>query len=163
FHELSFAVFRAAPEDSARQQTFQLASDLPAQGWTWSELSQSPYARTDPTPYDRKFSLDFATGDAAFAPGIGAAQGAVFLFSDLLSDHLLFASVTSFQGNGLGGLINNLNGSLFYLNQKRRLNWGAGAFRIRGLFYENDFRTVYDETSFGTFADLRWPFSRFSR
>jgi hemolysin activation/secretion protein len=31
------------------------------------------------------------------------------------------------------------------------------------LFYENDFRTVYDETSFGTFTDLRWPFSRFSR
>ncbi len=163
FGDLTFNIYRATSDDSATSQEFALAEGVPTAGWAWSELTASPYARTDPTPYERKFSLDFAAGDAALAPGIGSAQGAVFLFSDLLSDHLLFASVTSFQGNGLGGLVDNLNGSLFYLNQKRRLNWGMGAFRVRGLFYEDDFRTVYDETSFGAFTDFRWPFSRFSR
>ena len=163
FGDLTFGIFSAVADDSAASQTFALADSLPQQGWVWPELAESPYARIDPMPYERKFSLDFAAGDAAFAPGIGTAQGAIFLFSDLLSDHLVFGSVTSFQGNGLGGLVDNLNGSVFYLNQKRRLNWGAGAFRVRGLFYEDDFRTVYDETSFGTFTDIRWPFSRFSR
>ncbi|MBI4421318.1 MAG: PD40 domain-containing protein [Gemmatimonadetes bacterium] len=164
FADLTFGVFRTSPgADSVAAEPFALAATLPPPGWSWPELALSPYARTDPTPYERKFSLDFAAGDAAVAPGVGTAQGAVFLFSDLLSDHLLFAAVTSFQGSGIGGLIDNLNGSVFYLNQKRRLNWGAGGFRIRGLFYEDDLRTVYDETSFGGFADLRWPFSRFSR
>lgn len=164
FNELSFGVYRAAAiSDSAPQFSLAADSTLPEWGWSWPELTDSRYARADPMPYERKFSLDFATGDAAIAPGLGTAQGAVFLFSDVLSDHLLYGTVTSFQGGGLGGLIDNLNGSLFYLNQKRRLNWGAGAFRIRGLFYENDFRTVYDESSFGAFADLRWPFSRFAR
>ncbi|MSR07365.1 MAG: hypothetical protein EXR93_09925 [Gemmatimonadetes bacterium] len=164
YGELSFAIYRSTGAASDSSVEFALAQEPPPPwGWAWPELTGSPYARSDPTPYERRFTLDFAAGDAAIAPGMGTAQGAVFLFSDLLSDHLLYGTVTSFQGAGVGGLIDNLNGSLFYLNQKRRLNWGAGAFRVRGLFYEDDFRTVYDESSFGTFADLRWPFSLFER
>src|SRR6185503_3955928 len=109
FHDLSFGIFRAVADDSATSDQFGLPDTLPAAEWNWTELNTSPYARTDPTPYERKFSLDFAAGDAAFAPGIGAAQGAVFLFSDLLSDHLVYTSITSFQGNGIGGLVDNLN------------------------------------------------------
>ncbi len=163
FHELSFGIFRARPEDLADPVTFALAPERAAPGWPWPELTDSPYARADPTRYERKFSLDFAAGDAVVAPGVGAAAGALFLFSDFLSDHLLFLSLTSFQQSQLGNLLENFSGSAFYLNQKRRLNWGAGAFRLRGVFYEGDFETIYEETSFGGFAVARWPFSRFSR
>lgn len=164
FSGLTLGVFRSKSSvDTSDVIEFELPRDLPERGWSWSELVNSPYTRTDPTPYERRFSLDFAAGDALVVPGLGAAQGATFLFSDLLSDHLVFLNLTSFQGNGVGGLIDNINGSAFYVNQKQRLNWGVGIFRLRGLFFEGDFENLFDETSFGTFTEFRWPFSRFSR
>jgi len=162
FHELSFGIFRARkPPDTA--QVVALAPDRAEPGWAWPELGDGRYARADPTAYERRFSLDFAAGDAIVAPGVGAATGALFLFSDFLSDHVLFLSVTSFQESDFGNLLENFSGSAFYLNQKRRLNWGLGAFRLRGVFFEGDFETIYRETSFGAFGEVRWPFSRFSR
>lgn len=167
FADLSFNIYvapPAAPGDTAR--TFTLAAipdSMPAAAWTWGELSHPQYARTDGAPYERKFSLDFAAGDAAVAPGLGSAQGAVFVFSDLLSDHQVFFSLSSFQTAGFGSLVDNISGSVFYLNQSRRINWGVGAFRQRGLFYEGDFNSLFEERSWGAFAQVRYPLTRFRR
>jgi hypothetical protein len=164
FHELSFGIYRSrqAP-DSGATTVVALAPERAEPGWSWPELGDQRYARSDPAAYERRFSLDFAAGDAIVAPGVGAATGALFLFSDFLSDHVLFFSVTSFQQSDFGNILENFSGSAFYLNQKRRLNWGLGAFRLRGVFYEGDLETIYRETSFGAFGEVRWPFSRFSR
>jgi len=78
FADLTFSIYVAAPLNEATS-TFTLANapdSLPAPAWTWGELSHPQYARTDGAPYERKFSLDFAAGDAAVAPGLGSAQGA---------------------------------------------------------------------------------------
>ena len=164
FADLSFNIYVAPPLHDARS-TFTLAAadSLPVPAWTWGELSHPQYARADGTPYERKFSLDFAAGDAAVAPGLGSAQGAVFVFSDLLSDHLVYVSLSSFQGAGFGTLLDNVSGTAFYLNQSRRINWGVGAFRQRGLFYEGDFNSLFEERSYGAFAQVRYPFNRFHR
>ena len=164
FADLSFNIYAGDPlADTSAAGTFALAKDLPPPEWTWGELSHPRYARADATPYEKKFTLDFAAGDAFVAPGLGSAQGAVFLFSDLLSDHVVFVSLSSFQGSGLGNLVDNVNGTVFYLNQARRVNWGVGAFRQRGLFYEGDFSSLFEETSYGFMAQLRYPFTRFRR
>jgi hypothetical protein len=163
FHELSFGIFRSRQNLADTGAVVALADAREAPGWSWPELGDDRYARADPTAYERRFSLDFAAGDAVVAPGIGAGTGALFLFSDFLSDHVLFLSVTSFEQSGLGNFFENFSGSVFYLNQKRRLNWGLGAFRFRGVFFEGDFDAIYRETSFGAFGEVRWPFSRFSR
>lgn len=164
FADLSFNIY-VAPALTDSAGTFALGNpdSLPAPAWTWGELSHPQYARADGTPYERKFSLDFAAGDAAVAPGLGSAQGAVFVFSDLLSDHLVFLTLSSFQTAGFGSLLDNVSGSAFYLNQSRRINWGIGAFRQRGLFYEGDFNTLFEEKSYGAFAQVRYPFTRFRR
>src|SRR5713101_5730853 len=164
FADLSFNIYVAPPINDVTT-TFALApaESLRAPAWTWGELSHPQYARADGAPYERKFSLDFAAGDAAVAPGLGSAQGAVFVFSDLLSDHLMYLTLSSFQGNGFGNLIDNVNGSAFYLNQSRRINWGVGVFRQRGSFFEGDFNTLFEETSYGVFAQVRYPFTRFRR
>ncbi len=163
FADLTFNIYLTPPlTDSS--STFAIAPDtLPPPSWTWGELSHPQYARADASPYEKKFSLDFAAGDAVVAPGLGAAQGAVFLFSDLLSDHLLFLGLSSFQGSGFGSLLDNVNGTAFYLNQARRINWGVGVFRQRGLFYEGDFNTLFEEKSLGIFGQVRYPFTRFRR
>jgi hypothetical protein len=165
FADLSFNIYSAVPLADTAGPTFTLApaESLPPPSWLWGELSHPQYARADAVPYEKKFTLDFAAGDAVVAPGLGAAQGAVFLFSDLLSDHMLFVAVSSFQGSGFGNLLDNINGTAFYLNQARRVNWGVGAFRQRGLFYEGDFNTLFEETSYGVFAQVRYPFTRFRR
>jgi hypothetical protein len=165
FSDLTFKVYRGAPDHSARAngQVLALPETVDTVTWRWPELVSSPYIRADPEPYEPGLSLDFAFGDAVIAPGVGSAQGIVFQFSDLLSDHLLYVTGSTFQGQNFGSLIDNINGSVFYLNRKHRLNWGAGAFRLRGLFYEGDFATLYEETSVGGFGSVRWPFSRFKR
>ena len=164
FADLSFNIYVASPL-TEEADAFRLASSdsLQPPSWTWGELSHPQYARADGSSYERKFTLDFAAGDAMIAPGLGGAQGAVFMFSDLLSDHLLFLTISSFQGAGWGSLLDNVNGTAFYLNQSRRINWGVGAFRQRGLFYEGDYNTLYQETSYGAFAQVRYPFNRYRR
>ena len=173
FGNLSFNIYRAYPESqpSDSMVMFALADEIASDGqelrsgpWHWPELTDSPYAREDPQPYKSRFKLDFAAGDVIVVPGTGSAQGLVFRFSDLLSDQLLFVGATTYQSrNTFGSLLQNINANVFYLNRKRHLNWGLGAFRLRGVFLQGDFRTTYEETSYGGFVDLRWPFSRFSR
>ena len=165
FHQLSYTIFRSPV---ANDSTFEIIGlppidEMDDPGWEWAELSDSSHVRADPTPYETSFSLDFAAGDAVVAPGVGNAQGALFLFSDLLSDHLFFVGISSFQADGVGGFLDNVNATVLYLNQKQRLNWGVGAFRLRGRFLEGDFVSVFEETSFGGFGLARWPISRFAR
>jgi hypothetical protein len=163
FGDLSFNIYVARPLADSAAGAIALAADRQPAGWTWPELEHAELASPGAVPYARHFTLDFAAGDAVVVPGLGAAQGAVFVFSDLLGDHSALLQVSSFQGNGLGSLLDNLSGTAFYLNQAHRLNWGAGVFRLRGRFYEGDFNTIYDETSAGAFGQLRYPLDRFRR
>ena len=161
FADLSYGVYFARLDADATLPAVSLAAERQPPGWTWAELDaeESP-ATAD--PYRSRFSLDFAAGDVAVAPGVGAAQGAVFLFSDMIGDHLLFFGMSSYQSRG-GNMLENINGTVFYLNQSRRLNWGVGAFRVRGTFYELDYATPYSERSWGAFTQLRYPLSRYQR
>jgi hypothetical protein len=163
FADLSYNIYLAQPVPDSAAHPVALAPDRAAPEWTWPELASPQYARAGGAPYERKFSLDFAAGDAAVAPGLGSAQGAVFVFSDLLSDRQLYLLLSSFSGTGFGNVFDNFSGTAFYLNQAHRINWGVGVFRLRGLFYEGDFSTLYEETSGGAFADIRYPLSRFTR
>jgi hypothetical protein len=169
FDDLTFSVYAAPPASPDTAPVVAAAATLPREqgeddgGWSWPELEESPYADQAASRYEPGLSLDFAFADALVAPGIGSAQGLVVLFSDLLGDHNLYLSAASYQARDLGNFLDNLNAAAFYLNRTRRLNWGVGAFRERGLFYESDFSNVYDETSFGGFVDVRWPLSRFAR
>ena len=166
FEDLAFNVYSLAPgTDTAAADTIALAAaQEPAGRWRWTELDDPRYARADAAQYERRFSLDFAAGEALYTPGYAAAQGAAFLLSDVLGDNLVYVSVLAFQqGNSLGDLITNFNGTAFYLNQSQRLNWGVGAFRVRGLFYDGDYERLFHETSVGGYLELRYPISRFAR
>ncbi len=165
FNELSFHVFRSPldPGVGENGERFTLPETVDTAVWHWPELVESPYSRVRSVPYEPGLSLDWALGDALLAPGIGSAQGLVFQFSDMLSDHLLYLTAYSYQGKDLGSFAKNINATAFYLNRTSRLNWGAGLFRLRGYFYVGNYQTVYEETSYGGFADLRWPLSRFKR
>jgi len=142
-----------------------LAADRIAPGWPWGELEAPQTATAAPVPYRKRYTLDFATAGGAYAPGVGGTQGILAVFSDLLNDHQVWAQVSSFAyaGSGFTNLFDNINASVFYLNQAHRINWGAGAFRLRGLFQEGDFFSQYSETSIGVAGQVRYPINRFRR
>lgn len=170
FENLSFNIYTLRPPaqpdsgQAASADTVLLTMVREPPEWRWRELDDARYSRTEPARYERKYSVDFAGAEAAVTPGVGGVQGVTFLLSDMLADNLFLVNILAFQqGGGIGDLITNINGSVTYLNQTRRLNWGVGAFRVRGTFYENTFDRTYRETSTGVYGLLRYPLSRFSR
>ncbi len=164
FENFSWSVFTLALDSAAHDEVFEVAAHDASGQWQWAELEDTHAATVESAPYERRFALDIAAGGSDMAPGWGAAQGAQLLFTDMLGDHAVAASVSMYsRGGDLGDVLSNLNGNVFYLNQKHRLNWGLGAFRLSGIFYEQSFRRVYEETTGGVYGTLRYPFSRFMR
>lgn len=133
-------------------------------GWEWTELDAGVLQEAEERPYRtwREFSLDFAAGDAIVAPGLGAAQGAQLLASDMLGDHILFAGISSMQTGEIGDLLDDFSGQLMYLNLSRRLNFGVGLYRYKGMFLDVAW-DLYHETTHGGYFLASYPFSRFQR
>ena len=156
----TWRVYALAP-DSVPAAVFALRPD--STSWHWRELADPRIASATSRKYRRDYSLDLATGGGDIAPGYGAVEGAQIYFSDLLGDHAIATSISLYQTGSASDLLTNLNANVFYLNQRRRLNWGLGAFRLAGTFRELDFQTVYTERSTGAYAAVRYPFSRFTR
>jgi len=165
FEHLTFGIYSVgAQPDSIPADAVSLAADPAPAAWPWVELADSVATAAGAARYTEHYTLDFAAGEAVYSPGLLGGQDVAFLLSDMLSDHQVFVSVTTFQeGNSLGSLINDFNATAVYFNQTQRLNWGVGVFRTRGLFYTSDFNQVYEESSYGALGVLRYPLSRFSR
>lgn len=172
FGDLTWSVYALPLDTAARAETFALAQSETAHeaadtaAWGWAELADARATSVVGTPYRRRFSLDFASGGSTAVPGYGAAQGGQIFFSDLLGDHEVSATVASYGSGSLGGIFDNFNADVFYLNQRRRLNWGLGAFRTAGEFFAGsagDFSQLYRERSVGAYGAIRYPVSRFRR
>ncbi len=132
-------------------------------GWTWAELDRPVVARADQRPYRTKFGLDFAAGQAAFAPGFGSAQGVQFLASDMLGNHVLYFAAGARNFSGFNSVFDSFAGEAMYLNLSRRVNWGVGGFRWNGQFVDAAYSNVYRENTFGGFFVASYPFSKFRR
>ena len=164
FSRLAWSVFALSPDSTARGPSFALAPRDSGADWRWRELDDQRVATVSSRRYQRDFSLDFAAGGGQVGgAGYYNQQGAVVYFSDLLGDHQLVTSLAVFGNSGIDDFFRDLNADVFYLNQKRRLNWGVGAFRLAGVFEEREVDLRYEERSTGAYAAVRYPFSRFTR
>ena len=109
-----------------------------------------------------KVSVDFAGGDAIVAPGLGTAQGAQFLMSDMLGNHIVFLGLSAVQVDDFSDLVDNFSGNLLYLNLSHRLNFGGGIFRFKGRFRDVSF-DIYEENTYGAYFLASYPFTKFQR
>ncbi|HSL68872.1 MAG TPA: hypothetical protein VK864_01455, partial [Longimicrobiales bacterium] len=151
--------------DTIRTPVVALTADAVSEpGWDWAVAAGAEQLaqRVDAYRMLDRVSLDFAGGDAIFAPGLGSAQGAQFLLSDMLGNHILFAGISAVQADEVSDLIDNFSGNLLYLNLSRRLNYGAGLFRFTGRFRDVAF-DLYDESTLGAYFVASYPFSKFNR
>ncbi|MDZ4864324.1 MAG: hypothetical protein SGJ01_12860 [Gemmatimonadota bacterium] len=165
FNNLSLGVYLYPADSTARQEQFALPDSIPPHSeWSWPAGEERGDVAVAPSqPYDRKYTLDFATGEFAYAPKFGTGQGATVLVSDLLSDNLFYLNVSTYQGRKLRNVFENISMLGLYLNQTRRVNWGVGAFRFKGSQYEGDFNVAYTESTVGAFGLLRYPLNRYAR
>jgi hypothetical protein len=133
-------------------------------GWTWTELEHPFVAQAGAQPYRSwdKLSLDFAAADAMVAPGYASAQGAQFLASDMLGNHILFLGVSAFQAGDLSQLVDSFSGNALYLNLTHRLNYGFGIFRYKGLFRDVSW-DIYEDAGYGGYFVASYPLSRYRR
>jgi Tol biopolymer transport system component len=126
-------------------------------------------------PYRPKLSLDFA-GQPTIGVGVDpfgtyAAGGVSFLFSDMLGNHTVGTSAQ------VTNRFDEFGGSIFYLNRKRRWNYGVGLDQTpyvwrgyqtgvgviggREVYVENEFRTLQTDRSLS--GIISYPFSRAMR
>jgi hypothetical protein len=134
-----------------------------AYGWEWEEVDHPVVAQASSRKYRTRYGLDFAAGQATFAPGFGSAQGAQFLASDMLGNHMIFFSIVTQNFSNLDNIFDSFAGQIMYLNLSRRVNWGVGAFRFNGRFIDAAFADTYQEKTFGGFFVASYPFSKFRR
>lgn len=164
FRDLAFGVYLIPADTLARRDTTPATlAAAPADRWTWPERPADTAQVAAAPPYRARYSLDFALADAAIIPGVASAQGITGVFSDLLGDHVIVGDVSSYQGRDFGSLFDNINASALYIDQSRRVNWGVGAFRVKGSVFEGSFTEDYRESAAGAFGLVRYPLSRFSR
>jgi hypothetical protein len=169
FQEGSFRIFRFWPDADSAATPIALAPTPPIGNgaplaWDWEEITSPVVAQSIPEQYNtiEKVSLDFAGGDAIVAPGLGTAQGAQFLMSDMLGNHIVFVGVSATQAQGISDLVDNFSGNLLYLNLSRRLNYGGGLFRFKGRFRDVA-HDIYEEQTYGSYFIASYPFSKFER
>jgi hypothetical protein len=171
FHEGAYRIYRRPLDDVAVELRVALDPRAearnggdPLAAWTWTDLQAPAVASATGQPYRtwEKVSIDFAAADAMVAPGYGAAQGAQFLATDMLGNHIFFLGVSAFQAGDLSELVDSFSGSALYLNLSHRLNYGVGVYRMKGLYRDVSW-DVYEDASYGGFFVASYPLSRFRR
>ncbi|MEO5510928.1 MAG: hypothetical protein ABIV28_01790 [Longimicrobiales bacterium] len=169
YSDRSFKIYRY--DFAGRPAGARIALNIPdgvtgpaQQPTTWPWQGSDSVATAEARAYRtlNKMTLDFAAADAVVAPGIGSSQGAQFLGSDLLGNHIVFVGVSATQFNKLRNFVDNFTFSALYLNLSHRLNYGGGIFRVKGLYRDVSF-DVYEEESFGAYFLGSYPLSKFRR
>ncbi len=161
----SFQIYRYDLAGKAPGTQIALASpadSLATTRWAWQQSDTAATTAAQAYRTLNKMSLDFAAADAVIAPGFGSSQGAQFLGSDLLGNHILFVGISATQFDKLENLVDNFTGSALYLNLSHRLNYGGGIFRFKGLYRDVSF-DVYEEESYGGYFLGSYPLSKFRR
>ena len=174
FSEGRFRIYRYdLGSDSTAAQPIALETDSAtalallegnAAEWRWPESASTARDSLSSRPYAswQGMTLDFAGGEALLVPGVGGAQAAQFVLTDMLGDHIVYLGVSAVQSDDLSRVLDSFSGQVLYLNLTRRLNWGGGAFRFKGRFRDVACN-VYDEETMGATFITSYPFSKFRR
>lgn len=91
-----------------------------------------PAEEIKPVPYKPRFKLDYlsnsSVGVAAGRMGTGMTGSINAIFGDMTGDNQLFTALS------LNGEIYDFGGQIAYINQKRKLKWGASLSHIPNYF-----------------------------
>ena len=115
-----------------------------------------------PERYQRRVGLDLVQNAVALDPALGTGGAGQIALSDLLGNEQYYIFVANESLEGLGSFWDGLEVGVTYINQSRRLNWGAGVFRLANI-YDADLNAIRLERRIGLSLLARYPFDKFNR
>ena len=148
YNKRGYSIYRARSEDLLNEEVDQnevtyAAAFLPRPNKEMESLidrfirSQDQYSdlaagKMEDIRFERKFQLDYIGGGAGVGVGTsnvfgtttGAAGAVDLLFSDILGNNQIFVSAA------LNGEIQDLGGTVAYINRKNQFNWGTSLSHI---------------------------------
>jgi hypothetical protein len=113
-------------------------------------------------PYQRHLSLDLVQNAVVVNPASGAGAAAQIAMSDVLGDEQYQFYIANDAGTFGTSFWDGFEGSVTYLNQGQRLNYGVGLFRLTEV-YDADLDQLRREQRVGVLGLVSYPFNRFSR
>uniref|UniRef100_A0A832HZK3 Bacterial surface antigen (D15) domain-containing protein n=1 Tax=Eiseniibacteriota bacterium TaxID=2212470 RepID=A0A832HZK3_UNCEI len=114
-----------------------------------------------PQRYQRQLGLDLVQNGFAIDPGVGGVGGGQVALSDVLGNEALYIYLSN-DSERFGDFWDGFEGSLTYVNQSRRLNYGIGTFRLTQT-YDADIDVIRREKRSGVLVLASYPFSKFLR
>ncbi|MGH7742424.1 MAG: hypothetical protein ACRENS_10420, partial [Candidatus Eiseniibacteriota bacterium] len=113
-------------------------------------------------PYERHLSLDMVQNAVVVNPATGAGAAAQIALSDVLGDEQFQIYIANYAGTFGTGFWEGFEGSVTYVNQRQRLNYGMGLFRLTEI-YDADLDQLRLEQRVGVLGLVSYPFNRFDR
>ncbi|HET7226990.1 MAG TPA: hypothetical protein VFK69_14885 [Candidatus Eisenbacteria bacterium] len=155
-------------QNAIQFQTYRLAFDPDTLKAEAESTAAAPapfvhvYDTGRPEPYERRLGLDLVQNAVAVNPALGGSGGGgQVAMSDVLGNEQYQFSLSS-DSERLGSFWDSLEGSLLYINQSRRLNYGLGLFRLTEV-YDADLNAIRLERRVGVTAIASYPFDKFNR
>jgi hypothetical protein len=113
--------------------------------------------------YRRQMGLDLIQNAIGVSPSFNSTGGfGQVALSDLLGDEQWVGTLANDSQYFGGSFWDGWEGGITYFNQRQRLNYGIGAFRLTSL-YDPDFEVLRREVRYGLLGLASYPFNRFDR
>ena len=127
----------------------------------WTPALISHDYRKSSIEYESDYSFDIAQSAIGYDPVYGTLGGLQVMVSDMLGDKAYYILLTN-TATEQDEFLESFNFGLTFINKKRRLNWGMGAFHLYNEYY-NDYEDYYYERQAGGIALFSYPISKFHR
>ncbi len=111
--------------------------------------------------YRPRFGIDIAQNGVALDPTLGAAGAGQIALSDMLGNQVVYFYLSN-DAEDLGSFLDGMEVGATYFNQSRRMNYGAGLFRLTRL-YDVRLDVVRRERRVGGLLLASYPISKFER
>ncbi len=157
FQDFAFHIYRAEIDAGPL-----VAANIPPRGklfWRPGKLNQKHYRSS--VKYKTEYSFDIAQSAISINPGYGALGGFQMAFSDMLGDNSIYFLLTN-TAETRNEFLTSFNVAVTYVNKKRRINWGVGAYHLYDDYY-NEYDKYYHERQVGGLLHVNYPISKFNR
>ena len=112
--------------------------------------------------YQRRVGLDLVQNMIGLDPVLGAGGTGQVALSDVLGDEQYYLFLSNEAAERFGNFWDGIEAGVTYINQSRRLNYGAGLYRLVSV-YDADLNAIRLERRVGVSLLARYPFDKFDR
>lgn len=157
YQDFGFHIYRTAVVDTSAFAS----EETPAYISSWKPGMLDSRKVKSSVQYQTDYSFDIAQSAISYDPVYGSIGGLQVALSDMLGDNAFYFLLTN-TAESKDDFFSSFNVAVTYINKKKRLNWGIGAYHFYDEYY-NDYEGYYFERQVGGLGHLTYPLSKFNR